>query len=50
MTAIIRFEPIYGIEEEEPLCYLLEVDEFTFLLDCGWNTLWNTELVEPLRK
>ena len=42
MTSIIRFCPLSGgiadqREEATPHCYLLEVDQFTFLLDCGWD-------------
>lgn len=36
-TSIIHFTPISGTKDDEPPCYLLQIDEFTFLLDCGWN-------------
>ncbi len=47
MTSIIKFTPLSGAPpadgtagfdpSSEPHCYLLEVDGFTFLLDCGWD-------------
>eukprot|EP00047_Mylnosiga_fluctuans_P022572 m.122175 g.122175 ORF g.122175 m.122175 type:complete len:722 (+) comp9310_c0_seq1:211-2376(+) len=41
MTSIINFRVISGAYNEAPLCYLLEIDDFTFLLDCGWNESFN---------
>ncbi|KAK8393685.1 hypothetical protein O3P69_006781 [Scylla paramamosain] len=35
MTSIVNFEGIWGVGKETPHCYLLTVDDFTFLLDCG---------------
>lgn len=35
MTSIIKFQPLSGAYSEGPLCYLLTIDRFTFLLDCG---------------
>lgn len=32
-----RFVPLCGVHGQEPMCYLLEVDAFVFLLDCGWD-------------
>ena len=29
--------PISGVHSEDPLCYLLEVDDCRILLDCGWD-------------
>ena len=37
MTSIIKFTALSGAQDEAPPCYLLQVDEFCFLLDCGWN-------------
>jgi cleavage and polyadenylation specificity factor subunit 2 len=34
----IKFTPLSGVQSDgEPLCYVLEVDDFIILLDCGWN-------------
>lgn len=35
MTSIIKFQPLSGAHNEAPLCYLLTIDRFNFLLDCG---------------
>eukprot|EP01119_Soliformovum_irregulare_P022802 TRINITY_DN7866_c0_g1_i1.p1 TRINITY_DN7866_c0_g1~~TRINITY_DN7866_c0_g1_i1.p1 ORF type:complete len:717 (-),score=229.90 TRINITY_DN7866_c0_g1_i1:43-2193(-) len=48
MTAIIRFSPLYGHSDDEPLCYLLEVDDFRFLLDCGWTPQLDVKMLAPL--
>ena len=42
MTSIVRVCPLSGglaegVDTCAPHCYLLEVDQFTFLLDCGWD-------------
>ncbi|XP_077995100.1 cleavage and polyadenylation specificity factor subunit 2-like [Glandiceps talaboti] len=37
MTSIIKLTALSGAHDEGPLCYLLQVDEFKFLLDCGWD-------------
>ena len=39
-----------GAYDEGPLCYLLQVDEFRFLLDCGWNETFSADLIEPVKK
>lgn len=49
MTTAIQFKPLYGAHASEPLCFLLEVDESTFLLDAGWTTQFDPSLLEPLR-
>jgi cleavage and polyadenylation specificity factor subunit 2 len=33
----IRFTPLSGVHSETPLSYLLDIDGFKILLDCGWN-------------
>ena len=49
MASIIRLCPLSGgAGEETPHCYLLEVDQFTFLLDCGWDPNFSEEI--PLGK
>ena len=44
----IKVTPLSGAQTEEPLCYLLEVDQCRILLDCGWDTLFNVEMLELL--
>lgn len=50
MTSIIKFTPLCGAHDENPLCYLLEVDEFRILLDCGWNSDFDVSLLKPLAR
>ena len=50
MTSIIRFNPISGGGDESPHCYLLEVDGFNFLLDCGWDEKLSPEFIKNLEK
>lgn len=50
MTSIIKLQAISGVEDESPLCYLLQVDEFRFLLDCGWNEFFDMRHIDELKK
>ena len=49
MPSIIRFETFSGARDEGPLCYLLQVDEFKFLLDCGWDENFSMNHIEQLK-
>jgi cleavage and polyadenylation specificity factor subunit 2 len=46
----ITFTPLLGASEHEPLAYLLDIDGFKILLDCGWNAEFNIADIEPLVK
>ena len=51
MASIIRLCPVSGgVGEETPHCYLLEVDQFTFLLDCGWDPKFSSNITDELKK
>jgi hypothetical protein len=50
MTSIIKFTPISGAKSEDPSCYLLEVDDFCILLDCGWDDSFDVNLLGPLKE
>jgi hypothetical protein len=39
MGTSVQVTPLSGAYGEGPLCYLLAVDGFCFLLDCGWTDL-----------
>jgi hypothetical protein len=41
----IKVTPLYGVQGEDPLCYLLEMDGCNILLDCGWNDTQGLTLV-----
>lgn len=44
----VRFTPLLGVHGRQPLSYLLELDGFNFLLDCGWNDAYDPALLQPL--
>ncbi|MEW5308501.1 MAG: hypothetical protein WDW38_000456 [Sanguina aurantia] len=47
MGTHIKFTPL-SVGCGAPICSLLEVDDFVFLLDCGWTESFDTRLLEPL--
>ena len=49
MTSLIQFTPISGAHDENPLCYLLEIDEAKILLDCGWTDEFDVNDLELLK-
>ena len=50
MTSIIKLQAFSGVEGESPPCYMLQVDEFRFLLDCGWDEDFSLGYIENLKK
>lgn len=50
MTSIIKMTPLSGGGDESPHCYLLEVDEFNFLLDIGWDEKFDMVFIQNLKK
>lgn len=50
MSSIIQFQVISGSYSDDPLCYLLQIDEYKFLLDCGWNENFSLEIIEEYKK
>jgi cleavage and polyadenylation specificity factor subunit 2 len=50
MPSIIKFQVIRGAFSEEPLCYILQLDEYKFLLDCGWNENFSLSIIEEYKK
>lgn len=50
MTSIIKFTALSGAHDEAPPCYLLQVDDFCFLLDCGWDPHFNMATVEAVKR
>uniref|UniRef100_A0A674F1M4 Cleavage and polyadenylation specificity factor subunit 2 n=1 Tax=Salmo trutta TaxID=8032 RepID=A0A674F1M4_SALTR len=49
MTSIIKLTAVSGVQEESALCYLLQVDEFRFLLDCGWDENCAFDKIQQLK-
>lgn len=50
MGTSVQVTPLCGVYSENPLCYLLSIDGFNFLMDCGWNDLCDTSLLQPLSR
>ncbi|KAI8987524.1 beta-lactamase-like protein [Mycotypha africana] len=50
MTSYIKFTPLSGAKNEDPLCYLLEIDEVKILLDCGWSDSFEEEDLVNLKR
>ena len=50
MTSIIKFTALSGAHDESPPCYLLQVDEFRFLLDCGWDENFSNKVVDNVKR
>ncbi|KAE8586244.1 hypothetical protein XENTR_v10021605 [Xenopus tropicalis] len=50
MTSIIKLTTLAGAQEESAVCYLLQVDEFRFLLDCGWDENFSMDIIDSVKK
>ncbi|XP_042407472.1 cleavage and polyadenylation specificity factor subunit 2 isoform X1 [Zingiber officinale] len=50
MGTSVQMTPLCGVYSENPLCYLLSIDGFNFLMDCGWNDLFDPNLLQPLSR
>merc|ERR1712227_13740 len=50
MTSIVKFQSLSGIGDESPHCYILQIDDFKFLLDCGWDERNSTKIIDNLRR
>ncbi|XP_031281074.1 LOW QUALITY PROTEIN: cleavage and polyadenylation specificity factor subunit 2 [Pistacia vera] len=50
MGTSVLIPPLCGVYNENPLSYLVSIDGFNFLIDCGWNDHFDTSLLQPLSK
>ena len=50
MPSIIKFTALAGALTGGPLCYLLDLEGYRILLDCGWSEPYDPELHAPLRR
>ncbi|PSR93452.1 Cleavage and polyadenylation specificity factor subunit like [Actinidia chinensis var. chinensis] len=50
MGTSVQVKPLCGVYNENPLCYLVSVDDFNFLIDCGWNDHFDPSLLQPLSR
>ena len=47
-TTSISFQPISGAMSSTPFAYILHIDEFTILLDCGWSESFDLNEISQL--
>ena len=50
MSSLVKLTALSGARSEQPLCYLLEIDEACILLDCGWDETFDVALLRRLIK
>ncbi|KAK7831420.1 cleavage and polyadenylation specificity factor subunit 2 [Quercus suber] len=50
MGTSVQVTPLCGVYNENPLSYLVSIDSFNFLIDCGWNDHFDPTLHQPLSK
>ncbi|GAB2294030.1 hypothetical protein Dimus_028246 [Dionaea muscipula] len=50
MGTSVQVTPLSGVYSENPLSYLVAVDGFNFLIDCGWNDHFDPALLQPLSR
>ena len=50
MGSQIKFTQLYGATCDAPLSSLLEINGFTFLIDCGWTEAFDVTLLDPLKE
>ena len=49
MSSRIQFFPVFGCNPFEPRCFILKIDEFRLLLDCGWDARFEEKDIEVLK-
>ncbi|CAK8532604.1 unnamed protein product [Lathyrus sativus] len=50
MGTSVQVTPLCGVYNENPLSYLVSIDGFNFLIDCGWNDHFDSSLLQPLSR
>lgn len=50
MGTSVQVTPLCGVYNENPLSYLVSIDGFNFLIDCGWNDHFDPSLLLPLSR
>lgn len=46
----MQVTPLCGVYNDNPLSYLVSIDGFNFLIDCGWNDHFDPSLLQPLSR
>lgn len=50
MTSIIKLTCLSGGHDCSPPCFLLQIDQFRCLLDCGWDEKFSQSIVDEISK
>ncbi|GAU49657.1 hypothetical protein TSUD_291550 [Trifolium subterraneum] len=50
MGTSVQVTPLCGVYNENPLSYLVSIDGFNLLIDCGWNDHFDPSLLQPLSR
>lgn len=50
MGTSVQVTPLCGVYNENPLSYLVSIDGFNFLIDCGWHDHFDPTILQPLSK
>ncbi|KAJ0661896.1 putative metallo-beta-lactamase, cleavage and polyadenylation specificity factor subunit 2 [Helianthus annuus] len=50
MGTSVQVTPLCGVYNENPLSYLVSIDSFNILIDCGWNDHFDPSLLQPLSR
>ena len=50
MASILKLQVITGAYTEGALGYLLQTDDFRFLLDCGWDENFSPDIIEEYKR
>ncbi|XP_015573897.1 cleavage and polyadenylation specificity factor subunit 2 isoform X2 [Ricinus communis] len=50
MGTSVQVTPLNGVYNENPLSYLISIDNFNLLIDCGWNDHFDPSLLQPLSR
>lgn len=45
---VIQLTPLYGANDTDAMCYLLEIDDCRIMLDCGWDERFDERHLEAL--
>ena len=48
MTSIVKLTALSGAKDDSPPCFLLQIDDYNILLDCGWDERLSTGLIERI--
>ncbi|KAF3432974.1 hypothetical protein FNV43_RR24076 [Rhamnella rubrinervis] len=50
MGTSVQVTPLCGVYNENPLSYLVSIDGFNFLIDCGWSDHFDLSLLQPIAR